>query len=201
MSWCVQWPRTRLNYRHIPGFLVTLSYFMVTNNKHTTLLSQKFTRIFEWFITVYTHAEKCNVFVLYNKNAKVSWRILRHEKRKTSLLTWTPSVCMSFNRSRSTTNENAHRLEHTNLHYCTWTWLEQHGWNTWTWTWTWAHECQRSLRKSKSFIKCHPDLFDSLQRSSCKSRSKQKGQLSFSSRPTSTDKIEKEKQEKNNRHD
>ena len=37
-----------------------------------------------------------------------------HKKRETSLLTWsevdlTPSVCVSFNRSQSTTNENAHR--------------------------------------------------------------------------------------------
>ena len=44
----------------------------------------------------------------------VYWRILGHEKRKTSPLTWygvdlTPSVCVSFNRSQSTTNENAHR--------------------------------------------------------------------------------------------
>ena len=63
----------------------------------------------------YKHTGKSNLFVLNNKNSK---NLLKdfggHEKRKTSLLTWsdvdlTPSVSVSFNRSRSTTNENAHR--------------------------------------------------------------------------------------------
>ena len=48
----------------------------------------------------YTHTEKCNLSVLYNKNSNCLLKDFRgHEKRKTSLLTWsdvdfTPSVCV-----------------------------------------------------------------------------------------------------------
>ena len=62
----------------------------------------------------YTHTE--NVIYLYYtiKKFKVYWRIFGHEKRKTSPLAWygmdlTSSVCVSFNRSWLTTNENTHR--------------------------------------------------------------------------------------------
>ena len=58
------------------------------------------------------------IFILfYSINKNFKWFIegfLGHEKRKTSLPTWsdvdlTPSVCVCFDRSRSTTNENVHR--------------------------------------------------------------------------------------------
>ena len=61
----------------------------------------------------YTHTEKCNLFVLYNKNwnGLLYWRIFGawKKKNKSADVDLTPSVCVSFNRSRSTTNGNAHR--------------------------------------------------------------------------------------------
>ena len=84
----------------------------VKNNKYETRRSRvvcllSFTRCDVFCdLLQYTHKEKRYLFVLYNKTSK---GLL---KDSTSLLTWsdvdlTPSV--SFNRSRSTTNENAHR--------------------------------------------------------------------------------------------
>ena len=60
----------------------------------------------------YTHTEKCGLYVLYNKNSNGLLKDLwGYEKRKNKSadVDLTPSVCVSFNRSRSTTNENAHR--------------------------------------------------------------------------------------------
>ena len=48
-----------------------------------------------WSITVatHTHTEKCNLFVLYIKNANVlSKNFGGHEKTKTSLLTWSDVI-------------------------------------------------------------------------------------------------------------
>ena len=66
----------------------------------------------------YTHMEKCYLFVLYNKNSNGllkdfgAWK----KKNKTADLTWIwRHLCVSFNRSWSTINENA-------LYYCTLKW-------------------------------------------------------------------------------
>ena len=45
-----------------------------------------------WSITVHTHTGKCNLFVLYNKNPQVYWRILGGMKKEKQVcwrdLTW-----------------------------------------------------------------------------------------------------------------
>ena len=65
-----------------------------------------------YYGTVHTQGKMSSICFIQKKFKY--WRIWGHEKRKTSPLMWygmdlTPSECVSFNRSRSTTNENAHR--------------------------------------------------------------------------------------------
>ena len=70
----------------------------------------------------YTHTEKCCLFVLYNKNQMVLynkksngllndfWGMKKEKQVCWRNLTWIwRHLCVSFNWSRSTTNENAHR--------------------------------------------------------------------------------------------
>ena len=62
-----------------------------------------------------TRMEKCNLYILYNKNSngllKYSWSMKKERQIRWRDLTWIwRHLCASF-RSRSTNNENAHRSQ------------------------------------------------------------------------------------------
>ena len=61
----------------------------------------------------YTNTEKCHLFVLYNKKfgwfvEGFGWFVEKISPPTSSGVDLTPSVCVSFSRSQSTTNVNAH---------------------------------------------------------------------------------------------
>ena len=83
-------------------------------NKNVTVVLYTLWRLL-WSITVHTHArtEKCNLFVSDNKNPNGLLEDFRGMKKEKQVcwcyLTWFwCHLCVFFNRSRSTTNENAH---------------------------------------------------------------------------------------------
>ena len=61
-----------------------------------------------YIVLQYTHMEKCNLFVLYNKNSNGLKDLWGMKKEKQVCWRGFDAICVCP-RSRSTTNENAHR--------------------------------------------------------------------------------------------